>query len=78
MKQKSKEFGKDKKEVEMALVVRTDLGMTKGKIAAQCGHAVLGSFKSADILADKHEAYLEVLTTWMNGNGLKGGAIKCY
>ena len=34
MKQKSKEFGKDKKEVEMALVVRTDLGMTKGKIAA--------------------------------------------
>ncbi|KAF8309711.1 peptidyl-tRNA hydrolase, partial [Clavulina sp. PMI_390] len=28
------------------LVVRTDLGMTKGKIAAQCGHATLACYKS--------------------------------
>ena len=62
----------------MALVVRTDLGMTKGKIAAQCGHAVLGAFKSADIFADKNEAGLEALTAWMRGNGQKGGLIKCY
>jgi len=27
------------------LVVRTDLGMTKGKIAAQCGHATLACYK---------------------------------
>jgi len=28
-------------------VVRTDLGMTKGKMAAQCGHATLACYKSA-------------------------------
>ena len=28
-------------EVRMALVIRQDLGMTKGKIAAQCCHAAL-------------------------------------
>ncbi|KAH7104711.1 PTH2-domain-containing protein [Auriculariales sp. MPI-PUGE-AT-0066] len=31
---------------KMVLVVRTDLGMTKGKIAAQCGHATLGCYKA--------------------------------
>lgn len=30
---------------KMVLVVRTDLGMTKGKIAAQCGHATLACYK---------------------------------
>ncbi|ORZ14631.1 peptidyl-tRNA hydrolase [Absidia repens] len=30
----------------MVLVVRTDLGMTKGKIAAQCGHATLACYKA--------------------------------
>jgi len=29
------------------LVVRTDLKMRKGKIAAQCGHATLGCYKRA-------------------------------
>ena len=29
------------------LVVRTDLGMTKGKMAAQCGHATLMCYKAA-------------------------------
>ncbi|KKY37244.1 putative peptidyl-trna hydrolase pth2 [Diaporthe ampelina] len=33
-------------ECKLILVVRTDLGMTKGKIAAQCGHATLACFKS--------------------------------
>ena len=32
---------------KMVLVVRRDLGMNKGKIAAQCGHAVLGCYKAA-------------------------------
>jgi hypothetical protein len=32
---------------KMVLCVRTDLKMGKGKIAAQCGHAVLGSYKQA-------------------------------
>ena len=33
--------------LKMVLVVRTDLKMGKGKIGAQCGHATLGSYKSA-------------------------------
>ncbi|KAL1850699.1 hypothetical protein Daus18300_012842 [Diaporthe australafricana] len=33
-------------ECKLILVVRTDLGMTKGKMAAQCGHATLACFKS--------------------------------
>ncbi|KAI9368348.1 peptidyl-tRNA hydrolase PTH2-domain-containing protein [Aspergillus egyptiacus] len=32
-------------EVKLVLVVRTDLGMTKGKIAAQCSHATLACYK---------------------------------
>ncbi|ORX56433.1 peptidyl-tRNA hydrolase II [Hesseltinella vesiculosa] len=31
---------------KMVLVVRSDLGMTKGKVAAQCGHATLACYKS--------------------------------
>ena len=32
---------------KMVLCVNTDLKMGKGKIAAQCGHAALGAYKSA-------------------------------
>jgi len=32
---------------KMVLVVRTDLGMQKGKAAAQCAHAALGCYKKA-------------------------------
>jgi peptidyl-tRNA hydrolase, PTH2 family len=35
---------------KMLLCVNTTLGMGKGKIAAQCGHATLGAFK----LSEKH------------------------
>jgi len=34
-------------EHKMVLVVRNDLGMGKGKIGAQCGHATLGAYKRA-------------------------------
>ena len=34
-------------EMKMVLVIRTDLGMTKGKIAAQCCHACLSAFQHA-------------------------------
>jgi PTH2 family peptidyl-tRNA hydrolase len=34
-------------ENKMVLVVRNDLGMGKGKIGAQCGHATLGAYKRA-------------------------------
>ncbi|KAL1792403.1 hypothetical protein ACET3X_008910 [Alternaria dauci] len=39
------EFPDHNEECKMVLVVRTDLGMTKGKIGAQCGHATLACYK---------------------------------
>ncbi|GIZ40367.1 uncharacterized protein RHO25_000692 [Cercospora beticola] len=39
-------FDGSKEECKLVLVVRTDLGMTKGKIAAQCGHATLACYKA--------------------------------
>nr|CDS29150.1 peptidyl tRNA hydrolase 2 mitochondrial [Hymenolepis microstoma] len=33
--------------LKLVLVVRTDLGMTKGKVAAQCSHATLGCYQKA-------------------------------
>ncbi|XP_046964283.1 peptidyl-tRNA hydrolase 2, mitochondrial-like isoform X1 [Vanessa cardui] len=34
-------------EYKLVLVVRTDLSMGKGKIAAQCGHAAVGAYEKA-------------------------------
>jgi PTH2 family peptidyl-tRNA hydrolase len=31
---------------KMVLVIRTDLKMTKGKVAAQCSHATLAAYKA--------------------------------
>eukprot|EP00188_Purpureofilum_apyrenoidigerum_P001877 Plantae.Rhodophyta-Purpureofilum_apyrenoidigerum.ctg20856.p1 GENE.Plantae.Rhodophyta-Purpureofilum_apyrenoidigerum.ctg20856~~Plantae.Rhodophyta-Purpureofilum_apyrenoidigerum.ctg20856.p1 ORF type:complete len:159 (+),score=29.56 Plantae.Rhodophyta-Purpureofilum_apyrenoidigerum.ctg20856:164-640(+) len=39
--------GYDGEEYKVVLCVRTDLGMKKGKMAAQCGHAALGIYKEA-------------------------------
>ncbi|KHJ32226.1 putative mitochondrially-localized peptidyl-trna hydrolase [Erysiphe necator] len=36
----------NQEECKMVLVVRTDLGMTKGKIAAQCSHAAIACYKN--------------------------------
>jgi PTH2 family peptidyl-tRNA hydrolase len=36
--------------MKMVLVVRTDLGMTAGKIAAQCVHAALGCVRGSDTI----------------------------
>ena len=40
-----KTFDDRNDEVKLVLAVRTDLGMGKGKIAAQCGHATLACYK---------------------------------
>ncbi|KAI9777100.1 MAG: hypothetical protein M1839_009056 [Geoglossum umbratile] len=39
-------FSTSNEECKLVLVVRTDLGMTKGKIAAQCSHATLACYKA--------------------------------
>ncbi|KAI9007286.1 peptidyl-tRNA hydrolase PTH2-domain-containing protein [Gaertneriomyces semiglobifer] len=39
------------KEHKMVLVVRTDLGMTKGKMAAQCCHAAVAAVRTAQATA---------------------------
>lgn len=41
---------------KMVLCVRQDLGMQKGKIAAQCGHATLSAYKKA---IEKNSPFLE-------------------
>ncbi|KAK5111986.1 hypothetical protein LTR62_004520 [Meristemomyces frigidus] len=41
-----KSFATSTEECKLVLVVRNDLGMTKGKIAAQCGHATLACYKT--------------------------------
>ncbi|KAH9639765.1 hypothetical protein HF086_010971 [Spodoptera exigua] len=41
-----KKFTSDS-EYKLVLVVRTDLNMSKGKIAAQCSHAAVGAFEKA-------------------------------
>ncbi|CAB0013831.1 unnamed protein product [Nesidiocoris tenuis] len=43
---------------KLVIVVRTDLGMGKGKIAAQCSHATLGCYKQA------MKRYPELLEAW--------------
>ncbi|KAK4548005.1 hypothetical protein LTR36_010725 [Oleoguttula mirabilis] len=41
-----KTFPGNSEECKLVLVVRTDLGMGKGKIAAQCSHATLACYKT--------------------------------
>mmetsp|Transcript_37508 Transcript_37508/g.71875 ORF Transcript_37508/g.71875 Transcript_37508/m.71875 type:complete len:192 (-) Transcript_37508:186-761(-) len=43
--------------LKMVLVVRQDLSMGTGKIAAQCGHATLGAYKQ---LEARHKSLLKV------------------
>ncbi|XP_055628212.1 peptidyl-tRNA hydrolase 2, mitochondrial [Toxorhynchites rutilus septentrionalis] len=44
---------------KMVLVVRSDLGLGKGKIASQCAHAAVMSYmKSASVSKDKLELWL--------------------
>merc|ERR1711939_528337 len=47
--------------------VRTDLGMTKGKIAAQCGHATLACYKHFL----KHDPKSKILRRWERGGQMK-------
>ena len=51
-------MGKYTDMVKMVILVRTDLGMKKGKIAAQTAHAVLGAYRKAK------KAYPELVAKW--------------
>ncbi|KAI1461087.1 PTH2-domain-containing protein [Annulohypoxylon moriforme] len=53
-------------ECKLVLVVRTDLGMTKGKIAAQCSHATLACYKTLTKAASRNPASPEakLLQRW--------------
>lgn len=50
-------------ETRMALVIRTDLKMTKGKVAAQCAHAALGSYRLMSMENSESEN-LPLLRRW--------------
>lgn len=54
----------DKEECKLVLVVRTDLGMTKGKIAAQASHATLACYKVLTRAAAKSDAAARLLRRW--------------
>ncbi|KAI2625555.1 PTH2-domain-containing protein [Xylaria nigripes] len=53
-------------ECKLVLVVRTDLGMTKGKIAAQCSHATLACYKTLSKGASRepNSAEAKILKRW--------------
>ncbi|KAK4101409.1 PTH2-domain-containing protein [Parathielavia hyrcaniae] len=53
-------------ECKLVLVVRTDLGMTKGKIAAQCSHATLACYKTLSRAAQQQpqSPAAQVLRQW--------------
>ncbi|OTB05384.1 hypothetical protein M426DRAFT_319916 [Hypoxylon sp. CI-4A] len=58
--------GNANEECKLVLVVRTDLGMTKGKIAAQCSHATLACFKTLSRAASRNPSSPEarLLQRW--------------
>ncbi|TDZ31113.1 Peptidyl-tRNA hydrolase 2 [Colletotrichum spinosum] len=57
-----------KEECKLVLVVRTDLGMTKGKMAAQASHATLACYKSLSRAAarDPSSPAAKLLKRWEN------------
>ncbi|KAF7713842.1 Peptidyl-tRNA hydrolase 2 [Penicillium ucsense] len=60
-------FKDNEEEVKLVLVVRTDLGMTKGKIAAQASHATLACYK----YFITHKPDSPILRRWEQGGQAK-------
>ncbi|KAI1381488.1 PTH2-domain-containing protein [Hypoxylon crocopeplum] len=58
--------GPANEECKLVLVVRADLGMTKGKIAAQCSHATLACYKTLSRAAQRNPSSAEarLLQRW--------------
>ncbi|CCH58557.1 hypothetical protein TBLA_0A07680 [Henningerozyma blattae CBS 6284] len=58
-------------EVRMALIIRQDLEMTKGKIAAQCCHAALSCFRLIGTDPSRESYNLNMLNRWLRGGQAK-------
>lgn len=58
-------------EVRMALIVRTDLKMEKGKVAAQCAHAALGCYRLIATDPSKKSYNPTMTQRWLNGGQAK-------
>ena len=57
-------------DIKMIFIVRTDLGMNKGKIAAQCCHGCLSLFKKYS------KIHIRVYKKWFN-SGQKKIVVRC-
>ncbi|AMD22648.1 HHL122Cp [Eremothecium sinecaudum] len=58
-------------EVRMALVIRQDLPMTKGKIAAQCCHSALATYRLMAENPERSSYNPELLSRWLHGGQAK-------
>lgn len=58
-------------EVRMALIVRTDLGMLKGKSAAQCSHAAVSLYRQMHDNPQLESYNPTMLKRWENGGQAK-------
>lgn len=58
-------------EVRMTLVIRQDLGMTKGKIAAQCCHAALACYRKISENNGGSSYNPHMVSRWLSGGQAK-------
>jgi peptidyl-tRNA hydrolase len=54
---------------QMILCVRTDLGMGRGKIAAQCCHAAVGVY--SEMINSNNDYYTALLSAWEDNGQAK-------
>ena len=65
----SNEIIKDYSNLKMVFLVRQDLNMGTGKIAAQVGHAVLGAYKNVSY--NKDPLQIDLLNAWEDNSQAK-------
>jgi len=73
-KQKNKKYDFEDSDLKMVFLVRLDLKMGAGKIAAQVAHAAIGLYD--DIMNGDDEYHIEALNYW-NTFGAKKIVLKC-
>lgn len=70
--EESNDFEVELEEMKMVLVVRSDLKMTTGKIAAQCVHAALGACR----LAEEKDGFGDMYSYWLE-SGERTVCLRC-